>query len=252
MINYERKKAIAEMNAMTEEEFCSLPDEKRQKLIEDAVSKDKVIVISIPLKSNTISKASCSFPPTHVTEPQASTELKDRSFWINYIEILGGEELEDPHGRVRAHPQKGSVTEGQVPGQTEQDVEADGEDAEDGETLHQVRVAGVEGREAGALGEGLQGDRRDIGAVVSFTGLVREMTEAGAIQTMELEHYPGMTESALEEIVAQAQARWPLQGVRLIHRYGPMEPGEGIVLVLTASRHRQALCKGLTSQEGSG
>lgn len=94
-INYERKKAIAEMNAMTEEEFCSLPDEKRQKLIEDAVSKDKVIVISIPLKSNTISKASCSFPPTHVTEPQASTELKDRSFWINYIEILGGEELEE-------------------------------------------------------------------------------------------------------------------------------------------------------------
>lgn len=81
---------------------------------------------------------------------------------------------------------------------------------------------------------------RDIGAVVSFTGLVREMTEAGAIRTMELEHYPGMTEQALEDIVDQAQARWPLQGVRLIHRYGPMEPGEGIVLVLTASRHRQA------------
>ena len=81
---------------------------------------------------------------------------------------------------------------------------------------------------------------RDIGAVVSFTGLVREMTEAGAIRTMELEHYPGMTENALEDIVTQAQERWPLQGVRLIHRYGPMEPGEGIVLVLTASRHRQA------------
>jgi len=81
---------------------------------------------------------------------------------------------------------------------------------------------------------------RNIGAVVSFTGLVREMTEAGAIQTMELEHYPGMTEQALQDIVAEAKARWPLQGVRLIHRYGPMEPGEGIVLVLTASRHRQA------------
>lgn len=86
----------------------------------------------------------------------------------------------------------------------------------------------------------LTADDRDIGAVVSFTGLVREMTEAGAIQTMELEHYPGMTEQALEDIVTQARARWPLQGVRLIHRFGPMEPGEGIVLVLTASRHRQA------------
>jgi len=57
---------------------------------------------------------------------------------------------------------------------------------------------------------------------------------------MELEHYPGMTEQALEEIVAQAQSRWPLQGVRVIHRVGPLEPGERIVLVLTASRHRQA------------
>ena len=81
---------------------------------------------------------------------------------------------------------------------------------------------------------------RDIGAVVSFTGLVREMTDAGLITDMTLEHYPGMTERALEDIVTQAEGRWPLQGVRLIHRYGPMAPGEGIVLVLTASRHRQA------------
>ena len=86
----------------------------------------------------------------------------------------------------------------------------------------------------------LTANDRDIGAVVTFTGLVREMTDAGAIQTMELEHYPGMTEKALSDIVDQAQARWPLQGVRLIHRFGPMEPGEGIVLVITASRHRQA------------
>ena len=86
----------------------------------------------------------------------------------------------------------------------------------------------------------LTADDRDIGAVVSFTGLVREMTAAGAISDMTLEHYPGMTERALEEIVAEARARWPLQGVRLIHRYGPMAPGEGIVLVLTASRHRKA------------
>jgi len=57
---------------------------------------------------------------------------------------------------------------------------------------------------------------------------------------MELEHYPGMTERALEAIVAEARDRWPLQGVRVIHRFGPLKPGERIVLVLTASRHRQA------------
>ncbi|MEM6664474.1 MAG: molybdopterin synthase catalytic subunit MoaE [Pseudomonadota bacterium] len=88
--------------------------------------------------------------------------------------------------------------------------------------------------------DALTSANRDIGAVVSFTGLVREMTEAGAIQTMELEHYPGMTVAALTEIADQACARWPLQGVRIIHRYGPLHPGDRIVLVLTASRHRQA------------
>ncbi len=80
----------------------------------------------------------------------------------------------------------------------------------------------------------------DIGAVVSFTGLVRQMTGAGPITAMELEHYPGMTEAALAGIVAEAEARWPLQGVRVIHRYGSLRPGDRIVLVLTASRHRQA------------
>jgi len=80
----------------------------------------------------------------------------------------------------------------------------------------------------------------DIGAVVSFTGLVRQMTNDGPITAMELEHYPGVTERALEEITAEAEARWPLQGVRVIHRYGRLKPGDRIVLVLTASRHRQA------------
>ncbi len=80
----------------------------------------------------------------------------------------------------------------------------------------------------------------DIGAVVSFTGLVRQMTADGPITAMELEHYPGMTERALEQITAEARARWPLQGVRVIHRYGPLKPGDRIVLVLTASRRRQA------------
>jgi len=80
----------------------------------------------------------------------------------------------------------------------------------------------------------------EIGAVVSFTGLVRRTTEAGPITAMELEHYPGMTERALEEIASEAERRWPLQGLRIIHRYGPLEPGARIVLVLTARRHRQA------------
>ena len=88
--------------------------------------------------------------------------------------------------------------------------------------------------------EALTGENRDIGAVVSFTGLVREMVGEGAITAMELEHYPGMTERALEGIADEARRRWPLQGVRVIHRHGPLAPGDRIVLVLTASRHRQA------------
>ncbi len=81
---------------------------------------------------------------------------------------------------------------------------------------------------------------RDIGAVVSFTGLVREIAGGGADQRMTLEHYPAMTERALAEIEAQARARWPLSGVAIIHRVGPLAPGDNIVLVLAASRHRHA------------
>lgn len=81
---------------------------------------------------------------------------------------------------------------------------------------------------------------REIGAVVSFTGLVREMAGGQALSTMTLEHYPGMTERALAGIVAEARARWPLSGVRVIHRVGPLAPGDRIVLVLAASRHREA------------
>ncbi len=81
-----------------------------------------------------------------------------------------------------------------------------------------------------------------IGAVASFVGLVRDMHEVdGAdanVKAMTLEHYPGMTERALEEIVAAAQERWNLIAVRVIHRYGRLEPGEGIVLVIVASAHR--------------
>ncbi len=79
-----------------------------------------------------------------------------------------------------------------------------------------------------------------IGGVVSFVGTVREMTDGGAINSMTLEHYPGMTEHALAEIEAQANQRWPLEASLIIHRYGRLLPGEGIVLVITASAHRKA------------
>ncbi len=92
----------------------------------------------------------------------------------------------------------------------------------------------------GAEIDALTAGDREIGAVVSFTGLVREMVGGSAISSMELEHYPGMTERALEEIVDEACQRWPLQGVRVIHRHGPLAPGDRIVLVLTASKHRRA------------
>ena len=86
----------------------------------------------------------------------------------------------------------------------------------------------------------LTAGNHDIGAVASFTGLVRATDGDGPIAGMELEHYPGMTERALEQIVAEAHDRWPLHAVRVIHRYGALAPGEQIVLVLTASRHRRA------------
>ncbi len=80
----------------------------------------------------------------------------------------------------------------------------------------------------------------DAGAVVTFTGLVRGRAGETPISAMELEHYPGMTEKALEEIAEAAAARWPLTGATVIHRHGPLAPGDRIVLVVTASAHRQA------------
>jgi molybdopterin synthase catalytic subunit len=85
----------------------------------------------------------------------------------------------------------------------------------------------------------LTGADRDIGAVVTFTGLVRDMGGGGE-QAMTLEHYPGMTEAALAGIEAEARSRWPLSGATIIHRIGRLEPGDQIVLVATASRHRSA------------
>ncbi|MEO1536691.1 MAG: molybdenum cofactor biosynthesis protein MoaE [Pseudomonadota bacterium] len=74
------------------------------------------------------------------------------------------------------------------------------------------------------------------GAVVTFSGLVRD--EGGTLSGMEIEHYPGMTERALEKIRAEAMTRWSLTGAMVIHRYGPMQPGDHIMMVATAARHR--------------
>jgi molybdopterin synthase catalytic subunit len=77
-----------------------------------------------------------------------------------------------------------------------------------------------------------------VGAVVSFVGTVRDMNDGSQVSEMELEHYPGMTERALEEIVAQASARWPLYNALVIHRVGPLAPLAQIVLVAVSAAHR--------------
>lgn len=82
--------------------------------------------------------------------------------------------------------------------------------------------------------------RTDVGAVVTFTGTVRGAAGDEAIDSIVLEHYPGMTEAELERIEAAAKARWPLQATTIVHRVGRLRPGENIVLVVTASSHRQA------------
>jgi molybdopterin synthase catalytic subunit len=79
----------------------------------------------------------------------------------------------------------------------------------------------------------------DIGAVVSFVGTVRDINEGDDVAVLELEHYPGMTEKALENIRLQAHARWSLESSLIIHRIGKMLPTDQIVLVAVASRHRE-------------
>ncbi len=91
---------------------------------------------------------------------------------------------------------------------------------------------------AEAEAERLTAGRTDIGAIVTFTGLCRD--EAGTLAALEIEHYPGMAEAEIERVVAETQARWPLAGIVAIHRHGRILPGEPIVLVVTASRHRAA------------
>ena len=83
----------------------------------------------------------------------------------------------------------------------------------------------------------LRAGRTDIGALVSFSGLVRD---GGGLAAMELEHYPGMTEKALAAIAGEAEARWSLGACLVVHRYGRLEPGEQIMMVATGAAHRQA------------
>jgi len=90
------------------------------------------------------------------------------------------------------------------------------------------------GREVAHLSAGRPG----IGAIASFIGLVRDLNEGSGVAAMTLEHYPGMTEKALEDIVAQARARWELIDVLVIHRVGELKPTDQIVLVVVTSAHR--------------
>ena len=86
----------------------------------------------------------------------------------------------------------------------------------------------------------LTADRTDLGAIVTFTGTVRGGEGEEAIEEMTLEHYPGMTEAELERVETEARARWPLAASLIVHRTGRLEPGDNIVLVITASAHRRA------------
>ena len=76
------------------------------------------------------------------------------------------------------------------------------------------------------------------GAVVSFLGMMRDINEGDDVLSMRLEHYPGMTEKALEKIIVEAKQRWQIDAVRVVHRVGELYPEDPIVLVAVASRHR--------------
>lgn len=108
-----------------------------------------------------------------------------------------------------------------------------------------VRVQ-TEDFDPGAELDALTAGHTDIGATVSFVGYMRDMNEGESVDTMTLEHYPGMAEKALEAIEREAHERWPLTGSTIVHRVGPLTPGDRIVLVITASAHRQAAFEAAT------
>ena len=92
--------------------------------------------------------------------------------------------------------------------------------------------------DTGAEIASLSSGRRDIGALVTFSGLCRD--EAGTLAALEIEHYPGMAEAEISRIAAEAAERWPVTAITVIHRHGRIAAGDPIVLVITASEHRQA------------
>lgn len=100
-----------------------------------------------------------------------------------------------------------------------------------------VRVQ-AEDFDAAAEAARLTHGRRDVGAVVCFTGLCRD--ENGSLSALELEHYPGMAEEEMARVAQTAWERWPLLGLNVIHRFGKIAPGQQIVLVAVASAHRRA------------
>ncbi|UWS80192.1 molybdenum cofactor biosynthesis protein MoaE [Phaeobacter sp. G2] len=101
----------------------------------------------------------------------------------------------------------------------------------------QVRVQ-HERFELGAQSDAFAARVGGAGAIVTFTGVVRD-ADAGDLVAMEIEHYPAMTQKALEAIAAEAKTRWSLADVLVIHRYGRLVPGERIMMVATAARHRK-------------
>jgi molybdopterin synthase catalytic subunit len=101
-----------------------------------------------------------------------------------------------------------------------------------------VRVQ-TEAFDAGALLTTFSAGRLDAGGVVSFTGLARRTTDGAAVAALTLDSYPGFTEPAIEAMEAQARARFAVQDILIVHRYGPIEPGEAIVFVAAAAEHRR-------------
>jgi len=100
-----------------------------------------------------------------------------------------------------------------------------------------VRVQ-TEDFDVGAELAGLRAGDARVGALASFVGLVRDINDGAGVAGMSLEHYPGMTEKALEKIVAEARQRWAIYGALVIHRVGPLKPCDQIVLVAVTSAHR--------------
>ena len=100
-----------------------------------------------------------------------------------------------------------------------------------------VRIQ-TEDFDVGAEVDAIRRGNAGIGAVATFTGLVRDVNEGDKVAEMTLEHYPGMTEKSIEDIVAQASGRWNVIAARVVHRVGRLKPTDQIVLVVVASAHR--------------